>query len=48
MRAVVNDECHVMLFEPASVVNTGYVVNERTVRNLTKIQAGRSPCHLKP
>ena len=37
MRTVVNDECHVMLFGPASVVNTGNVVNEMTVGNLKKI-----------
>lgn len=31
------EECHVMLFEPKTVLNTGNVVNERTVENLDKI-----------
>ncbi len=31
------EECHVMLFEPNSVLNTGNVVNERTVEKLDKI-----------
>ncbi len=34
---VANEECHVMLFEPKSVLNTGNVVNERTVEKLDKI-----------
>ena len=34
---VAHEECHVILFEPASVVNTGNVTNEKTVRNLKKI-----------
>ncbi len=34
---VANQECHVMLFEPKSVLNTGNVVNERTVEKLDKI-----------
>ncbi len=29
-------ECHVLLFEPASTVNTGNVRSERTVENLAK------------
>jgi hypothetical protein len=38
------NECHVMLFEPKTVVNTGDVVNERTIDHLEKIErsyAGR-------
>ena len=31
---VADDECHVLLFEPASTLNTGNVENERTVRHL--------------
>ncbi len=31
------EECHVMLFEPKSVLNTGNVINERTVEKLDKI-----------
>ena len=34
---VAEEECHVMLFEPKSVLNTGNVVNEKTVENLEKI-----------
>jgi mannose-6-phosphate isomerase-like protein (cupin superfamily) len=34
---VAEEECHVMLIEPASVVNTGNVRNERTVANLEQI-----------
>lgn len=34
---VAEEECHVLLFEPKSVLNTGNVVNERTVENLEKI-----------
>lgn len=30
-RPIADDECHVMLFEPAGTVNTGTVRNERTV-----------------
>lgn len=30
-RPVADEECHVLLFEPASTLNTGNVVNERTV-----------------
>ena len=29
--------CHVMLFEPASTLNTGNVENERTVRDLPRL-----------
>ncbi len=31
------DEVHVVLFEPKTTLNTGNVVNERTVRNLDRI-----------
>jgi mannose-6-phosphate isomerase-like protein (cupin superfamily) len=31
---VAEEECHVMLFEPKTVVNTGNVKNEKTVENL--------------
>lgn len=34
---VAEDECHVMLFEPKSVLNTGNVENDKTVKNLKKI-----------
>jgi len=30
-RPVADEECHVALFEPATTLNTGNVVNERTV-----------------
>lgn len=31
---IAEEECHVLLFEPASTVNTGELDHERTVRNL--------------
>ena len=31
---VADEECHVILFEPKTVVNTGNVKNEKTVKNL--------------
>ena len=34
---VADEECHVMLFEPESTLNTGNVENERTVRKLEEI-----------
>ena len=34
---VATEECHVLLFEPASTRNTGTVENERTVRNLPRL-----------
>ena len=34
---VAKEECHVMLFEPKSVLNTGNVINEKTVKELDKI-----------
>lgn len=34
---VAENECHVMLFEPKSVLNTGNIVNEKTVEKLEEI-----------
>jgi mannose-6-phosphate isomerase-like protein (cupin superfamily) len=34
---VADEECHVMLFEPASTLNTGEVRNERTVEKLERL-----------
>ncbi len=34
---VADEECHVMLFEPSTVLNTGNVKNEKTVETLEKI-----------
>ena len=36
-RPVADEEAHVLLFEPASVLNTGNVTNERTEENLESI-----------
>jgi mannose-6-phosphate isomerase-like protein (cupin superfamily) len=36
-RPVAEEECWVILFEPASTLNTGNVVNERTVRELEHV-----------
>lgn len=36
-KPVADEECWVMLFEPASTLNTGNVVNERTVRDLKHV-----------
>ncbi len=36
-RPVAEEECWVMLFEPASTLNTGNVVNERTVAQLERV-----------
>ncbi len=36
-RPVAEPSCSVLLFEPASTLNTGNVVNERTVRDLQRI-----------
>jgi mannose-6-phosphate isomerase-like protein (cupin superfamily) len=36
-RPVAEEEVHILLFEPASTVNTGNVDNERTRKNLDKI-----------
>jgi mannose-6-phosphate isomerase-like protein (cupin superfamily) len=36
-RPVADEECWFLLFEPASTLNTGNVVNERTVRELERV-----------
>ena len=36
-RPVADEEAHVLLFEPASTLNTGNVKNERTVEHLGRI-----------
>lgn len=36
-RPVADEEVHVLLFEPATTLNTGNVENERTVRELERI-----------
>lgn len=36
-RPVAQGEAHILLFEPASTVNTGELRNERTVQNLERI-----------
>ena len=36
-RPVAEEEAHVLLFEPATTLNTGNVVNERTIENLERI-----------
>jgi len=36
-RPVADEEVHVLLFEPATTLNTGNLRNERTVANLEKI-----------
>jgi len=36
-KPVADQECCVMLFEPASTLNTGNVVNERTLKELKRI-----------
>jgi mannose-6-phosphate isomerase-like protein (cupin superfamily) len=36
-RPVANEEVHIILFEPASTLNTGNVEEERTRKNLEKI-----------
>ena len=36
-RPVAEEEAHVLLFEPATVLNTGNVTNERTVPTLERI-----------
>ena len=36
-RPVADEEAHVLLFEPASTLNTGNVTNERTVPTLERI-----------
>jgi len=36
-RPVAEEECWILLFEPASTLNTGNLVNERTVRELERV-----------
>jgi mannose-6-phosphate isomerase-like protein (cupin superfamily) len=36
-RPVAEEEAHVLLFEPATTLNTGNVVNERTIRELERL-----------
>lgn len=36
-RPVADEEVHLLLFEPASTLNTGNVENERTVRELQRV-----------
>lgn len=36
-KPVADEECHVLLFEPATTLNTGNVLNERTVKNLKHV-----------
>jgi mannose-6-phosphate isomerase-like protein (cupin superfamily) len=36
-RPVAEEECWIVLFEPASTLNTGNVVNERTVEKLERV-----------
>ena len=36
-RPVAEEEVHLVLFEPADTLNTGDVVNERTVQTLTRL-----------
>ena len=36
-RPFAEEECHVLLFEPSSTLNTGNVANELTVKNLKRI-----------
>jgi mannose-6-phosphate isomerase-like protein (cupin superfamily) len=36
-RPVADEEAHVLLFEPASTLNTGNIVNERTITDLRSL-----------
>lgn len=36
-RPVADEECHIVLFEPAGTLNTGEVVTERTVTSLRRV-----------
>jgi mannose-6-phosphate isomerase-like protein (cupin superfamily) len=36
-KPVADEECWILLFEPASTLNTGNVVNERTMRKLERV-----------
>jgi mannose-6-phosphate isomerase-like protein (cupin superfamily) len=43
-----SDECHVMLFEPGTTLNTGNVVNERTVRALDRLSKSSPESPVSP
>ncbi|MGB8064224.1 MAG: cupin domain-containing protein [Candidatus Sulfotelmatobacter sp.] len=36
-RPVADEECWILLFEPSSTLNTGNVVNERTIQDLERV-----------
>ena len=36
-RPVAPEECHLLLFEPSSTINTGNIVSERTKQHLSRI-----------
>jgi mannose-6-phosphate isomerase-like protein (cupin superfamily) len=36
-KPVADEECWILLFEPASTLNTGNIVNERTMRELDRV-----------
>ncbi len=36
-RPVADEECWLLLFEPSNTLNTGNIVNERTVRELERV-----------
>ena len=36
-RPVAEEECHILMFEPAGTLNTGNLTNERTVEQLKRI-----------
>ena len=36
-RPVADEECWILLFEPIATLNTGNLVNERTVRELERV-----------
>ena len=36
-RPVADEECWILLFEPSSTLNTGNVVNERTIQELERV-----------
>src|SRR6185503_12745572 len=42
-KPVADEECWVMLFEPDTTINTGNVVNERTVRELKRVSRKAKP-----
>ena len=41
-KPVAEEECWILLFEPASTLNTGNVVNERTLHELERVRAVRA------